>query len=187
MKELKKEPIFFRRNRVFRVYSGGKLFHNFFGDKAEDGNYPEEWVVSGVKALNKNPSSPKEGISITEDGTYFDDLIASYPAEMLGDCKGWRVLVKILDSAIRLPAQAHPDREFSRKYFATKSVFTFCFSALAMCAASLSRSYIQCTIKSGKRQQRSYRGPLHYERPPCQISCAWFCIAVSIRCGSMPI
>ena len=36
MKELKKEPIFFRRNRVFRVYSGGKLFHDFFGDKAED-------------------------------------------------------------------------------------------------------------------------------------------------------
>lgn len=131
MKELKKEPIFFRRNRVFRVYSGGKLFHNFFGDKAEDGNYPEEWVVSGVKALNKNPSSPKEGISITEDGTYFDDLIASYPAEMLGDCKGWRVLVKILDSAIRLPAQAHPDREFSRKYFHSEFGKTECWVILA--------------------------------------------------------
>ena len=28
-----KEPIFFERNRVGRVYTGGKLFHGFFGDE----------------------------------------------------------------------------------------------------------------------------------------------------------
>lgn len=32
--ELAKKPIFFERNRVFRVYKGGKLFHDFFGDEA---------------------------------------------------------------------------------------------------------------------------------------------------------
>jgi hypothetical protein len=46
-------PIFFERNRVFRVYEGGKLFHDFFGDEAVDGNFPEEWIASKVKALNK--------------------------------------------------------------------------------------------------------------------------------------
>jgi mannose-6-phosphate isomerase len=35
-------PIFFERNRVFRVYKGGKLFHDFFGDEETDGNFPEE-------------------------------------------------------------------------------------------------------------------------------------------------
>ena len=32
------QPVFFRRNRVFRVYLGGKLFHEFLGDPDEDGN-----------------------------------------------------------------------------------------------------------------------------------------------------
>ena len=46
-------PIFFEKNRVFRVYKGGKLFADFFGDDSADGNYPEEWVVSSVHALNE--------------------------------------------------------------------------------------------------------------------------------------
>ena len=48
---------------------------------------------------------------------YFDELIEKYPLEMLGSSQKMRILVKILDSAVRLPAQAHPDKEFSRKYF----------------------------------------------------------------------
>ena len=35
----------------------------------------------------------------------------------LGDKKEIGILVKYLDSAIRLPVQAHPDKAFSRKYF----------------------------------------------------------------------
>ena len=31
------KPVFFKRNRVFRVYLGGKLFHDFMGDAPEDG------------------------------------------------------------------------------------------------------------------------------------------------------
>ena len=30
------EPIFFKRNRVRRIYTGGKLFGNFFGDEPTD-------------------------------------------------------------------------------------------------------------------------------------------------------
>ena len=45
-------PLFFRRNRVFRVYQGGKLFGDFLGDAPEDGNEPEEWICSSVHAIN---------------------------------------------------------------------------------------------------------------------------------------
>lgn len=113
-----KEPIFFERNRVRRVYTGGKLFHGFFGDEAKDGFLPEEWIASSVKALNKEMASEKEGVSkIKDSDVYFDELLAKSPLEMLGSSQKMRILVKILDSAVRLPAQAHPDKAFSRKYF----------------------------------------------------------------------
>lgn len=69
--EIVQNPIFFERNRVFRVYQGGKLFHNFFGDEAVDGNFPEEWIVSGVKALNKEPITEKDGVSKIKDSDIY--------------------------------------------------------------------------------------------------------------------
>ncbi len=112
------KPIFFERNRVFRVYQGGKLFADFFGDTPEDGNFPEEWVASCVTALNKESAFEKEGVSkLLGSGLHFDELLAKYPKEMLGKAGSFGILVKLLDSAIRLPVQAHPDRAFSRKYF----------------------------------------------------------------------
>ena len=48
------KPVFFERNRVSRVYTGGKLFHGFFGDAEEDGFRPEEWIASSVRALNRD-------------------------------------------------------------------------------------------------------------------------------------
>lgn len=112
------KPIFFEKNRVWRVYTGGALFAEFFGDDSVDGYEPEEWVASSVKALNKESKGEKEGVSRVK-GTelYFDDLLKKYPKEMLGDREQFGVLIKLLDSAIRLPIQAHPDKAFSRKYF----------------------------------------------------------------------
>ena len=112
------EPIFFERNRVKRVYSGGKLFAELLGDEPADGFYPEEWICSSVKALNSEPTSPTEGLSfIRNTQTTFADFILQYPHEMLGNRKNFDVLVKFLDSAIRLPLQAHPDISFSQKNF----------------------------------------------------------------------
>ncbi len=110
-------PIFFKRNRVFRVYKGGMLFHDFLGDEKEDNNYPEEWICSKVRAINDGHDDPLEGISISEDGIPFSELIDKHKTEMLGDRKDLGVLVKYLDSAIRLPMQVHPTKDFSRKYF----------------------------------------------------------------------
>lgn len=112
------KPIFFERNRVGRVYSGGKLFHGFFGDEPEDGFLPEEWIASSVRAINKEMAHNKEGVSkIKDSDMFFDELLAQFPEEMLGPAREMRILVKILDSAVRLPAQAHPDKAFSKKYF----------------------------------------------------------------------
>ena len=114
---MKFEPVFFERNRVGRVYTGGKLFHGFFGDEAIDGFQPEEWVASSVAALNKEMACEKEGVSrIKDSDMFFDELLEKYPQELLGSSQKMRILVKILDSAVRLPAQAHPDKAFSRKY-----------------------------------------------------------------------
>lgn len=111
-------PVFFRRNRVFRVYLGGKLFSDFLGDEPVDGNLPEEWVCSAVHAINPGHTDPLEGISLRrEDGKPFDELLREHPHEYLGEREDIGVLVKYLDSAIRLPMQVHPTREFSRKNF----------------------------------------------------------------------
>jgi mannose-6-phosphate isomerase len=124
-------PLFFERNRVFRVYEGGKLFHDFFGDEAVDGNFPEEWIASKVKALNKEKTDPDEGLSrIQGEQITFASLLAKNPGEMTGG-KGFDILVKILDSAVRLPAQTHPDPDFSRKHFASNHGKTECWVILA--------------------------------------------------------
>ena len=111
-------PVFFRRNRVFRVYRGGKLFHELLGDPAEDGNMPEEWICSSVRAINPGRTDPLEGISLREeDGKPFSELIAENKEAYLGERDDVGVLVKYLDSAVRLPMQAHPTRAYSEKHF----------------------------------------------------------------------
>lgn len=115
------EPIFFEKNRVFRVYTGGKLFSDFFSDDSEDGYYPEEWVASSVKALNEGSTDEHEGISkIKGTDIYLDEAVKKYKKEILGEREDIGILTKILDSAIRLPVQAHPDKAFSKKYFSSK-------------------------------------------------------------------
>ena len=111
------EPIFFKSNRVRRIYTGGKLFSSFFGDSSADGYFPEEWVCSSTKALNEGSTDPKEGVSLTESGDYFDDLLENQKEQLIGDRDELGILVKILDSSIRLPIQAHPDVPFSQAHF----------------------------------------------------------------------
>jgi len=125
------QPLFFNRNRVFRVYTGGKLFHELFGDEPVDGDRPEEWIASKVRALNENSNDAQEGLS-TVEGTNvsFASLLAEYPGEMTGG-HGFDVLVKALDSAVRLPAQTHPDKTFSRRHFQSEHGKTECWLILA--------------------------------------------------------
>ncbi len=119
--EFFEQPIFFERNRVFRVYKGGALFADFFGDKREDGFYPEEWVASDVRALNEGHDDIHEGISkIAGTDIYLNDALRDYAPQILGSKTCLGVLTKILDSAIRLPVQAHPSKEFALEHFSSR-------------------------------------------------------------------
>lgn len=113
-------PVFFERNRVYRIYLGGKPYQEIFRDGYDDGAdnmFPEEWVASKVKAINPKYFGKRDGVSVVK-GTdiFFDDLLRDYSEELLGGRK-YDCLVKFLDSAIRLPFQVHPTKDFSRKYF----------------------------------------------------------------------
>lgn len=114
------KPIFFERNRVYRIYKGGKTFTSIFRDGSDDGRdnyFPEEWVASCVKAINPVYFGERDGVSkIKGTDIFFDDLIKEYKEEILGPRK-YDCLVKFLDSATRLPFQVHPDKEFSKRHF----------------------------------------------------------------------
>lgn len=122
MEKLSHHPVFFERNRIHRVYQGGKMFQSLFNDPLEDTFYPEEWIASTVTAMGTpHDDIPNYGISIVEDtDILFTSLLENYPAEMLGGIKDFNIFAKILHSAVRLPVQSHPDIKFSRKYFSSE-------------------------------------------------------------------
>lgn len=116
--KLTTRPIFFDQNRVYRVYLGGLGIDRLRGQQGEgDGFFPEEWIASCVKAINPRYFGPRDGVSVVE-GTqiFFDDLLRDYAPTLLGP-RRYDCLVKYLDSAIRLPMQVHPTREFARRHF----------------------------------------------------------------------
>ena len=117
IKKIASEPIFFERNRVFRIYLGGKQYAKLCGDPAEDTMFPEEWVASKVRAINPKYFGERDGVSVIK-GTdiYFDDLLENEKDLVLGNRK-YDCLVKYLDSAIRLPVQVHPTKPFSKTNF----------------------------------------------------------------------
>ena len=58
LEQLTSSPIFFEKNRVYRVYLGGKGIAGFCGlPEEEDGFFPEEWIASCVKAITRNISA----------------------------------------------------------------------------------------------------------------------------------
>ncbi len=123
---LTRQPNLLVPNRVYRVYKGGALLDRFQGKpKPEDNHFPEDWVGSTtVSRLAGRPSG--EGLSrvLMPDGSVvvLKSLIETFPEAMLGAGHVARytaelgVLCKLLDAAIRLPIQCHPDRAFARRY-----------------------------------------------------------------------
>jgi len=124
---LARAPIAFEHNEVWRVYTGGRLFRELRRRPApHDSHYPEDWIASMTRADNppRDGQPPLEGLSIVR-GTEvpFSLLVELFPQEVLGaehlaaygPTTG--VLAKFLDSAVRLPIQAHPDDELARRYF----------------------------------------------------------------------
>lgn len=117
------DPIFLKPAYAWRTYEGGKLIARLHGEEAEDSHFPEEWLISTVRAANAGREAIVEGLSETADGRYLKDLIEADPAGMLGErhAAKWHsatgVLAKILDAAERLGVQVHPTREKAQALF----------------------------------------------------------------------
>jgi mannose-6-phosphate isomerase len=126
MERLTLAPLCLTPNRVYRMYRGGALLDRMQGKSApEDSHFPEEWVGSTtVSRLRGRPG--QEGLSkvILPDGStlVLKSLVEAFPEAMLGPTHVARygvelgVLCKLLDSAMRLAIQCHPDRSFARKH-----------------------------------------------------------------------
>jgi mannose-6-phosphate isomerase len=112
-------------NRVWRTYFGGRILDELSGKAdAVDEHFPEDWIASTTLALNPGrEEATGEGLSRVEvcGKTYtLKELMENYPEPMLGSEHVHKygavaqLLVKLLDSGIRLPLQAHPTSEFAR-------------------------------------------------------------------------
>ncbi len=126
LEELTRRPLRLAPNRVYRLWRGGALLDRLQGKPhPEDTHFPEEWVGSTtISRLSGRP--PDEGLShvLLPDGStvVLKSLIEAFPEAMLGAAHVARqgrelsVLCKLLDAAVRLPIQCHPDRAFARQY-----------------------------------------------------------------------
>jgi mannose-6-phosphate isomerase len=126
LEPLTRQPLRLSRNRVYRLWRGGAVLDRFQGQPdPADANTPEEWV--GSTTVSRLPGRPAdEGLSTVRlpDGSsiVLKDLIEAFPRAMLGESHAARlgpdlgVLCKLLDSAMRLPIQCHPDATFARRH-----------------------------------------------------------------------
>ncbi|MCK4981626.1 MAG: class I mannose-6-phosphate isomerase [Victivallaceae bacterium] len=168
-------PVFFDSNRVWRCYIGGKLLDEFLGNNTcHDGNFPEEWLASVTRAENDDhQQSPNEGLSrIRGSKLNFADLLLRFPADALGNTEsdGLGVLCKFLDSAIRLPVQCHPDREFASKYCNSEYGKTESWLILGTRQINGESPYILLGFKPGVSEAQ-FRKAVNNQDIPAMVEC----------------
>ena len=119
-------PIPLAPNRVRLFYQGGALIDELRGVKdGKDDFYPEDWVGS-ITAFGGADRAPTEGLSrVRVDGWegFLRDLLRERAEEVVGRDMVRRygattgLLVKLLDTSVRLPVHCHPTRDFARRNF----------------------------------------------------------------------
>lgn len=128
-------PVRLRSERAWRTYHGGRLLDELHGiSPASDSHFPEDWIISTVRAINAGREDVVEGLNRLADADItLKDLIAADPAAALGAGHVARmgeslgVLVKLIDAAERLGVQCHPDREKAREFFDSSFGKTECW------------------------------------------------------------
>ena len=122
LKQYAHQPLKQLPNRVWRTYRGGALIDRWKKNSSEnDGNFPEEWIMSTISARGKN-RPVDEGLSMIRtplDIIPLNTLISSdldlFIGKKLANKFGTPgVLIKMLDSNERLTIQVHPDKEYAR-------------------------------------------------------------------------
>lgn len=129
-------------NRVWRTYPGGATLDRIAGAAAPaDSHLAEDWIGSVTESRIPGREAFREGVSrvrVGEEWPDFRELIERDPDYFLGAAHVARhgrspmLLVKFLDSAIRLHFQCHPSREFARKFLQSPSGKTEAYHILGV-------------------------------------------------------
>ncbi len=130
-------------NPVWRSYLGGRVLRVFRGQPdTGDDHFPEDWLASTVAARNgPYAQGPDEGIGwVCWNGRKLTvgQLLMMDPERTWGNLyrgkttsSGLGVLIKLLDASVRLQVQAHPDRQFVRRYLSGDAGKTECWYILS--------------------------------------------------------
>jgi mannose-6-phosphate isomerase len=129
-------------NRVWRTYPGGATLDRLAGAATpQDSHMAEDWIGSVTRSRIPGREDLYEGVSqVTVGGETrdFRKLIDSDAGYFLGEAHVARhgaepmLLVKFLDSAIRLHFQCHPSREFAQKFLNSPSGKTEAYHILGV-------------------------------------------------------
>ena len=130
-------------NRVWRTYPGGMKLDIMEGRKhPKDTHFPEDWIGSTTRAINKGRENlVEEGLSkvvVGDDTLTLKELCEREPDAMLGAehfkkyGANTQFLLKFLDSAIRLHIQCHPTIPFAQKYLKSNSGKTEAYVILSI-------------------------------------------------------
>lgn len=127
------QPFRLLPNRVWRTYQGGRVLDQIEGKvNPADSHFPEDWVGSATRAINPGREHLQdEGIGVAQsaDGQHFamTELLSASPVDALGAAHVAafgaqpQLLVKLLDSAMRLHIQAHPNVAWARQHLNANS------------------------------------------------------------------
>ena len=126
------QPFAILPNRVWRTYRGGATLEGIEGREGEDGHFPEDWVGSATRAANMGREGlVDEGVGRARgvDGAEYsmEELYQGDPDKALGAAHvaayGAQpyLLVKLLDSAMRLHIQAHPSLAWAQAHLDANS------------------------------------------------------------------
>ncbi|MBM4152708.1 MAG: mannose-6-phosphate isomerase [Kiritimatiellaceae bacterium] len=153
--------LFLEPNRVWRTYPGGKKLDIMEGKaNPQDAHFPEDWIGSTTRAVNKGREDIVEGLSnVTVDGETLTlkALCEKYPCLMLGAAHvakygaTTQFLLKFLDSAIRLHIQCHPTIPFAQKYLNSN--------------AGKTEAYVILGIREEVKEPYIYMGFQHPPKP----------------------
>jgi mannose-6-phosphate isomerase len=124
-------PLGLPPNRVWRTYPGGRMLDRLAGvPTPADGHFPEDWIGSVTRSAAPERAGMEEGLSTVTVGgeaLRLNDLIAADPEYFLGPAHlakfgpDPKLLVKLLDPAVRLHIQAHPSAAFAQRVLGAAS------------------------------------------------------------------
>ena len=115
-------PIVLGPNQPAHFYRGGGGIARFRGTAQPSAYAPEDWIGSTTEMFAR----PGVGLTRLDSGQTLRDAIAADPAGFLGPDHAARcgadpgLLVKMLDTDVRLVAHFHPSRDFAARHLRSR-------------------------------------------------------------------